>query len=85
MFVGQLELGLGRAERPGRMIGRARPGRRSRAQWWFQRMRQAVDGALDWQPAPAAPPEQMIFAGSHRQALTYQPTELESPARQVCA
>ncbi len=29
--------------------------------WWFERMRQIVDRALDWQPAPAPRPEQISF------------------------
>jgi hypothetical protein len=32
-------------------------------QWWFQRMRQIVDRALDWPPAPAPQPEQIDFPG----------------------
>jgi len=34
-----------------------------RAQWWFHRMRQIVDSALDWQAAPSPRPEQIIFPG----------------------
>jgi hypothetical protein len=30
-------------------------------QWWFRRMRQIVDCALDWQPAPQPRPEQISF------------------------
>ena len=30
-------------------------------QWWFQRMRQIVDRALDWQPTPPPRPEQISF------------------------
>ena len=33
-------------------------------QWWFQRMRQIVDSALDWQPAPSPRPEQISFSAS---------------------
>jgi len=36
---------------------RGRP-RRSRAQWWFNRMRAVVDNARDRTPAPAPRPEQ---------------------------
>ena len=36
--------------------------RRSRAQWWFQRMRRAVDRALDWKPAPEPRPVQIWFS-----------------------
>jgi len=32
-----------------------------RAQWWFRKMRQVVDSALDWQPAPPPRPEQILF------------------------
>lgn len=39
-----------------------RPQRRmSRANWWFQQMREVVDKAIDWQPAPPARPEQIYF------------------------
>ena len=34
------------------------PRRPSRAQWWFQQMRQVVDQALDWEPLPPGRPEQ---------------------------
>ncbi|HLP78035.1 MAG TPA: hypothetical protein VK327_14085 [Candidatus Paceibacterota bacterium] len=33
----------------------------ARASWWFERMRQVVDRALDWQPVPPARPEQIWF------------------------
>ena len=55
----QMELGFekGRACRPVN-----RPQRRqTRAQWWFDRMREAVDKAFDWQAAPPARPEQIWF------------------------
>ena len=39
-------------------------------QWWFQRMRQIVDRALDWQPAPAPRPEQIDFPGRDFQLWT---------------
>jgi hypothetical protein len=32
-------------------------------QWWFERMRQIVNSALDWQPAPSPRPEQIDFPG----------------------
>jgi hypothetical protein len=32
-----------------------------RANWWFARMREAVDRAFDWQPTPPPPPEQIWF------------------------
>lgn len=41
--------------------------RRQRAQWWFAHMRQVVDRATDWQPAPSGRPEQIWFPNAHRQ------------------
>jgi hypothetical protein len=41
-----------------------------RAQWWFRRMRQIVDCALDWPPAPAPRPEQILFASRDFQPWT---------------
>jgi hypothetical protein len=55
MFDAQLEMSFGE---PGRFATR-RQRRLSRAQWWFDRMRKAVDRALDWQPAPPPRPEQI--------------------------
>jgi hypothetical protein len=46
MLDGQLEMSFGQA---GQFTAR-RQRRQSRAQWWFQRMRQIVDRATDWQP-----------------------------------
>jgi hypothetical protein len=56
----QLELSFGLAgtrhvPRPNRQPSPRDPG------WWFQRMRQIVDRALDWQPVPPPPPEQIVF------------------------
>lgn len=39
-------------------------------QWWFQRMRQIVNSALDWQPAPPPRPEQIDFPGKDFQLWT---------------
>ena len=36
--------------------------RLTRAHWWFDRMRQVVDRAFDWHPAPPARPEQLWFS-----------------------
>jgi len=33
----------------------------ARAQWWFAQMRQVVDRAWDWEPAPPARPEQVCM------------------------
>jgi hypothetical protein len=42
--------------------------RQRRAQQWFSRMREAVERALDWQPAPEPRPEQTWFAATHPHA-----------------
>lgn len=42
---------------------------RSRAQWWFERMREVVDAAFDWESASRPQPEQMVLPGSHRLPL----------------
>ncbi len=66
MFNGQLELTL---ESGNRCVSSLRRQRRlTRAQWWFERMRQVVALAVDRQ-LPAPRPEQMVFAGTHRQPL----------------
>ncbi len=36
--------------------------------WWFDRMREIVDRARDWQPAPPPRPEQVTFGSLYRQA-----------------
>jgi hypothetical protein len=64
MFDGQIEMSFGNGNR---RINRRRR-RLSRAQWWFQRMRQVVDRAIDWQPVPPPRPEQIWLAGTCRQA-----------------
>jgi hypothetical protein len=71
----QMELSLecGRGCPPA--VRRGRPGR---AHWWFERMRQVVDRARDWQPAPPERPEQIWFAASA--AVSRRGTE----ERQIC-
>ena len=55
----QMELGIGKAQGCG---SAQRPQRRmSRANWWFQQMREVVDRAVDWRPMPAARAEQIYF------------------------
>jgi hypothetical protein len=55
----QMELGFGNV-RVCRSLNRPHR-RQTRAQWWFDRMREAVDKAFDWQPAPQPRPEQIWF------------------------
>ena len=66
MTDAQLELSLDstRLARVSRSNGQVRA---STARWWFRRMRQVVDRALDWEPAPPPRPEQIWFSGTHRQ------------------
>jgi hypothetical protein len=55
----QMELGLGKART---CPSASRPRRRlSRANWWFQQMREVVDKAVEWKPAPPARPQQIYF------------------------
>ena len=55
----QMELGFG----AGSGCGRARRnGRHSqRANWWFEQMRQVVDHAFDWEPAPRFQTDQILL------------------------
>jgi hypothetical protein len=67
MINGQLELSLANAAGYHPVSQRQR--RLSRARWWFERMRQVVDSAIDWAPAPPPRPEQVWFPDSSRQPL----------------
>jgi len=86
MIDGQLELSFGNGRGGLRLSARQR--RRSRAHWWFERMRQLVDRALYWEPLPPPRPEQIWFPGSHRPVG--QPAQAPSPSastgneRQIC-
>lgn len=40
-------------------ISSNRPPVRRNAQWWFTQMRRVVSLAIDWKPAPPAPPVQV--------------------------
>ncbi|HUD47939.1 MAG TPA: hypothetical protein VMR33_13980 [Candidatus Baltobacteraceae bacterium] len=57
--IDQLELSL--SEKAARRGRQDRQNRRRRAQWWFARMRQVVDCAMEWRPAPRARPEQVYM------------------------
>ncbi len=81
MLNRQQELGLGNAEGCRSVSRRQR--RLSRAHWWFERMRQVVDRAMDWAPAPEPRPEQTWFPNAHT-APTAAP-KLETEERQICA
>jgi len=59
MYNGQLEMSFANGRSSVARVPRQR--RLSRAQWWFQRMRQAVDCAMDWQAVPPPRAEQTWF------------------------
>ncbi len=80
MYNGQLEMSFDQSIKC-RPLGR-RQRRLSRAQWWFDRMRQTVDRALDWQPVPAPRPEQIWFPNTHRQIGA--PSAPNPDERQIC-
>jgi hypothetical protein len=59
MMIEQMELSLDNARKCPSNNRRQR--RLGRANWWFARMREVVDKAFDWQPAPPPRPEQIWF------------------------
>jgi hypothetical protein len=61
----QLELGFNGP--PPRTNAAGHEGRIARANWWFARMRNIVEQAMDWS-APAGPrPEQIWMPGANRE------------------
>jgi hypothetical protein len=44
-----------------------REGRIARANWWFAKMREAVENAMDWQAAGEPRPEQIWMPGANRE------------------
>lgn len=75
----QMELGLGNNRACPSTARRQR--RLSRAQWWFRRMRAAVDHACNWSPAPAPRPEQIWFPTRALQPGPRRTTVAGTPAR----
>ena len=61
----QMELGLAGANRCPRVARRERG--LNGANWWFKQMRQVVDRALDWEPAPRFQPEQIWLTEAQKQ------------------
>jgi hypothetical protein len=39
----------------------------ARATWWFNKMREVVNGTMDWPPTDAPRPEQTFLPGAYRQ------------------
>jgi hypothetical protein len=62
---GQLELGFNGVKRPTRVA--RRENRMARAAWWFGKMREVVNGAMDWPAAGQPRPEQTLLPGAYRQ------------------
>lgn len=60
----QLELGF--SGLPPRAIA-GREGRIARAHWWFARMRNIVEQAMDWSAAAGPRPEQIWIPGASRE------------------
>jgi len=61
----QLELGFN-GIRP-RARGTRRESRIARATWWFDRMREVVECAMDWNTAGEPRPEQIWIPGANRE------------------
>jgi len=55
----QLEIKLAPISAPRRRLRRQH--RAVRAHWWFERMRRAVDAAVECQPVPPRPPKQIAL------------------------
>lgn len=62
---GQLELGLSGVKRVTRIA--RRENRMTRAAWWFGKMREAVNNAMDWPPSGQPRPEQTFLPGAYRE------------------
>jgi len=61
----QLELGFN-SLRP-RATSARREGRIARANWWFAKMRETVENAMDWQSTGQPRPEQIWMPGANRE------------------
>jgi hypothetical protein len=75
MFNGQMEMSFGR----GAKTTSDRHHRHNRAEWWFRRMRQIVDLASDWQPAPPPRPVQIWLPVSENRRPTRAVSRRHSP------
>jgi hypothetical protein len=79
----QMELGFGNAMAYHVVTRRQR--RLSRANWWFERMRRVVEGAMDWKPAPTPRPEQIWLPDSRLQGrIPAALPGLNPDQRQIC-
>jgi len=84
MFDQQMELGIENAKVCPSVVRREQRARRAR--WWFDRMREIVEQAVDRHPAPEPPPEQIWFKGAHRVVGedSQQTGAVSSQERQIC-
>lgn len=57
-----MELGLKNANRCPRVVKREQRARQ--ANWWFNQMRQVVDHAFEWEPAPRFDTQQILLPGT---------------------
>ena len=84
MFDQQMELGIENAKVCPSVVRREQ--RANRARWWFDRMRQIVEQAVDRRPAPEPRPEQFWFTGAHRAVgeVSPQTGAFKSQESQIC-
>lgn len=61
----QLELGFNGTQ--SRIFGRRREQRVDRAKWWFDKMRETVENAMDWQDQMPLQSEQTWMPGARRE------------------
>ena len=61
----QLELGFNGTQAA--VDGPRREGRIARANWWFNRMRDIVEDAMDWSAVAEPRPEQIWMPGANRE------------------
>ncbi len=61
----QLELGF--KGLPLNTASPKREGRIARANWWFAKMREAVESAMDWQTVNEPRPQQTWMSGANRE------------------
>jgi len=83
-MLDQMELGIENAKLCPSIVRREQ--RVKRARWWFDRMRQVVEQAVERRPAPEPRPEQIWFNGAHRAVGTAaeQAALAHSQERQIC-
>ena len=76
MFDGQMEMSFENVK----LFHPRRQRRHTRAQWWFQRMRQIVDLATEWPPAPSPRPVQIWFPAAENR---FRPKVTDTTKRQA--